>query len=588
MSLQPTVLATLFTLAATTAAAAQEPLRLERLDRCGDLLQNQHQDWCLTARGLGDATPQLKLGVKAIPANAVQREGHNLRVRLASTDYQSGPLWLEDGPRVSNAAWLSLRNSHVMAAGPDEVAKNMDGLSTYVDLVSLLIEENHDGRQEAERLAQKYGAKVVGSIAPLNLYQLRLPAKDLMQRDALVLRMGSETSVDAVVIEESAAEEAEQAANRSEEPKKPALDSDEWAANRFLDAVNYYQRRIPARQPPTQPQPVRIGLIERNVDFDSADFSDYLGACSLPRTCVYARDANTPDNHGTTVAGILAARWDDGGNTGFLRGLDNASGGFEVIVERNSDAGITANIAASVNLVEDGVRVLNWSWGIHRVGAKDIKGDEVDSLLRSGIAMSGYEELLEEFFLWLRKEHPDVVVVNSAGNGSSFSGTDEYRLPSSFITEQLLVVGGHQRSERAGVAVDDPAYAVQRSSSNIDMRVDITAAACAHASTTRAAEDGAVHCGTSYATPMVAGLLAAMLSINPQLQPEQLRMLLRRSAMTIGENHDFERMDGEDLTAPILPSERSYQLNDKDVGRSARLDMQKALDLAEQSRTRVR
>lgn len=588
MSLRSAVLATLLTLAASTAAAAQEPLRLERLDRCGDLLQSQHQDWCLTVHGLDTQTPQLKLGEKTLPALIVQREGQNLRVRLDSAAYQSGPIWLEDGQRVSNAAWLSLRNSHVLAAGPDEVAKNMDGLSTYVDLVSLLIEENHDGRQEAERLAQKYGAKVVGSIAPLNLYQLRLPAKDLVQRDALVLRMGSETSVDAVVIEESAAEEAEQASAHPEEPKKPALDSDEWAANRFLDAVNYYQRRIPARQPPTPPQPVRIGLIERNVDFDTADFADYLGGCSMPRTCVYARDANTPDNHGTTVAGILAARWDDGGNTGFLRGLDKASGGFEVIVERNSDAGITANIAASVNLVEDGVRVLNWSWGIHRVGAKNVKGDEVDSLLRSGIAMSGYEELLEEFFLWLRKEHPDVVVVNSAGNGSSFSGTDEYRLPSSFITEQLLVVGGHQRDERAGVAVDDPGYAVKRSSSNIDMRVDITAAACAHASTTSAGENGAVHCGTSYATPMVAGLLAAMLSINPQLQPEQLRMLLRRSAMTIGENHDFERMDGEDLTAPILPSERSYQLNDKDVGRSARLDMQKALDLAEQSRTRVR
>jgi hypothetical protein len=47
-------------------------------------------------------------------------------------------------------------------------------------------------------------------------------------------------------------------------------------------------------------------------------------------------------------------------------------------------------------------------------------------------------------------------------------------------------------------------------------------------------------------------------------------------------------MDAEDLTAPILPSERRYQLNDKDVGRSARLDMQKALDLAAQSRDRVR
>ncbi|YAF59926.1 Peptidase S8 and S53 subtilisin kexin sedolisin [Pseudomonas sp. E102] len=567
---------------------AQEPLRLESLKRCGDLLEIERQEWCLTARGLGEATPQLKLGEKAIPADRVQRDGQRLRLHLDKADYQSGPLWLEDGPRASNAVWLTLRSSHVVAAGPDEVTKNMDGLTTYVDLVSVLIEESHDGRQEAERLANKYGARVVGSIAPLNVYQLRLPARDLMQRDALVLRLGGETSVDAVVIEESGAEETEQAPTQPEEPKKPAQGSDEWAANRFLDAVHYYQRRIPGQQAPIQPQPVRIGLIERDVDFDTADFADYLGPCSMPRTCVYARDANKPDNHGTTVAGILAARWNDGGNTGLLRGLDKASGGFEVIVERNSDAGITANIAASVNLVEGGVRVLNWSWGIHRVGAKDVKGDDVDSLLRSGIAMSGYEELLEEFFLWLRKEHPDVVVVNSAGNGSSFSGTDEYRLPSSFITEQLLVVGGHQRSERAGVAVDDPGYAVKRNSSNIDMRVDITAAACTHASTPNAGEDGAVHCGTSYATPMVTGLLAAMLSINPQLHPEQLRMLLRRSAMTIGDNHDFEQMDGEDLTAPILPSERNYQLNDKDVGRSARLDMQKALDLSVQSRSRVR
>ncbi|WP_434610913.1 S8/S53 family peptidase [Pseudomonas sp. D2-30] len=588
MPLRSAVLVTLIALSAGTSAMAQEPLRLESLKRCGDLLEIERQEWCLTARGLGEATPQLKLGEKAIPADRVQRDGQRLRLHLDKADYQSGPLWLEDGPRASNAVWLTLRSSHVVAAGPDEVTKNMDGLTTYVDLVSVLIEESHDGRQEAERLANKYGARVVGSIAPLNVYQLRLPARDLMQRDALVLRLGGETSVDAVVIEESGAEETEQAPTQPEEPKKPAQGSDEWAANRFLDAVHYYQRRIPGQQAPIQPQPVRIGLIERDVDFDTADFADYLGPCSMPRTCVYARDANKPDNHGTTVAGILAARWNDGGNTGLLRGLDKASGGFEVIVERNSDAGITANIAASVNLVEDGVRVLNWSWGIHRVGAKDVKGDDVDSLLRSGIAMSGYEELLEEFFLWLRKEHPDVVVVNSAGNGSSFSGTDEYRLPSSFITEQLLVVGGHQRSERAGVAVDDPGYAVKRNSSNIDMRVDITAAACTHASTPNAGEDGAVHCGTSYATPMVTGLLAAMLSINPQLHPEQLRMLLRRSAMTIGDNHDFEQMDGEDLTAPILPSERNYQLNDKDVGRSARLDMQKALDLSVQSRSRVR
>lgn len=136
-----------------------------------------------------------------------------------------------------------------------------------------------------------------------------------------------------------------------------------------------------------------------------------------------------------------------------------------MIVERNSDAGITANVAASVNLVEDGARILNWSWGIHRIGTVDVEGEPVDSLLRSGIAMSGYEELLEEFFLWLRREHPDVLVINSAGNGSAHSGRDDYRLPSSFITEQLLVVGGHERNDKKDVSVEHPDYVRKRKSS---------------------------------------------------------------------------------------------------------------------------
>lgn len=80
----------------------------------------------------------------------------------------------------------------------------MDGLTTYLDLVSLLIEEKHDGAAEARRIADKYGAQVVGAIPPLNVYQLRLPVRDLVQRDALVLRLGTEVSVDAVIVEESA------------------------------------------------------------------------------------------------------------------------------------------------------------------------------------------------------------------------------------------------------------------------------------------------------------------------------------------------------------------------------------------------
>jgi hypothetical protein len=39
---------------------------------------------------------------------------------------------------------------------------------------------------------------------------LRLPVDDLVQRDAMVLRMGSEVSVDAVIVEESGPERGEE------------------------------------------------------------------------------------------------------------------------------------------------------------------------------------------------------------------------------------------------------------------------------------------------------------------------------------------------------------------------------------------
>ena len=568
-------------------ASAEQALRVEQLQRCGNLLQMDTQEFCLHVSGLDSSDFQVKLNGTSLPAEDITNKDQRVRVRISNADAESGPLWFEQHEQSSNPIWVSLKGSHVVAATDQAVAKNMDDITTYVDLISLIIEESHDGAQEAQRLAAKYDAEVVGMIPPLNTYQLRLPANNLDERDALVLRLGNEVSVDAVVIEESGAEESIE----SETNRTPDADDQEWASNRFLDAVNFYQRRLSLQGQgrDIETQPIRIGVIEREVDFDAPDFADYLGDCRTEstRTCVYARDAAKPDGHGTTVAGVFAAAWNEGGNSGFLRGLDDVGPGFDVIVDRNSDAGITANIAASVNLVEDGVRVLNWSWGIHRVGAIDINGKEIDSLVRSGIAMSGYEELLEEFFLWLRREHPDVVVVNSAGNGSSFSGRDEYRLPSSFVTEQLFVVGGHERSDQ-DVQVADPRYAIKRSASNIDMRVDITAAACVRGSSLIEGERGEAHCGTSYATPLVAGLVAAMMSIEPELSPAQLRMLLRRSAMTIGEEYDFEPTDADDLTAPILPSERANDLNHPDIGLSARLDMYKALDLTVQSLSRDR
>jgi hypothetical protein len=284
--------------------------------------------------------------------------------------------------------------------------------------------------------------------------------------------------VDAVVIEESSATDAEPAQAHARRRGDVEL-----AANRFLDAIDYYRRRVPGPQAlRIEPTPVRIGLIEAKVDFDAPDFSRFLSSEGATSRRLFARDDNVPDGHGTVVAGLLVASWNDGGNSGLLSGFGTDHGTFDVIVDRGSDAGITENVATSVRLVQDGARVLNWSWGLHRMGARRTGGGDVDTSIRSGSAFEGYEELLEEFFLWLRREHPDVIVVNSAGNGTSYSGDDDYRLPSAF-----------------------------------------------------------------------------------------------------GGTIDFEPTEAEGLTAPILPSERAEQLEHADVGRSARLDMRKALELAVQS-----
>jgi Subtilase family len=559
------------------SAQGQAPLRLEQLERCGDLLDARRQVFCIKANGLEAGPVQVWLGDTA---TSVEREGNQLRLTLQTGKAGSAPLRLEQGGRSSNSVWLSMAGNHVLAARPSEMATNSDGLATYLNLVSVIIEERYDGLDQARQLAEKYGATVVGAIPALNLWQLRLPVKNLIERDALLLRLEHELSVDAVVVEERSAEE-------TEPPASPQAARDEWAANRFVDAVNYYRRRLAARGAPLQAVPIRIGVIERSLDFDAPAFADYVGKCDLPRTCVYGRDATSPQAHGSTVAGVLLANRPQHG-TGFLRALDGVGRGFEVMVERDSDAGITANIAASVNLVEDGARVLNWSWGLHRVGTQRVDGATVDTQVRSGVAMAGYEELLEEFFRWLRAKHPDVLVINSAGNQASFAGKDEYRLPSSFVTDQLLVVGGHQRAARPDLPVESAGYAVRRASSNLDLRVDIAASACTPGVAEDSAESGSAHCGTSFATPLVTGIVAAIWSINPKLTPWQVRELLRRSALPIGANNDFEAVDGEDLTAPILPSERNYDMSHPDVGRSARLDMQKALELTVQSLDRRR
>lgn len=576
LSLLP-ILAFLLVLAAFPADAnSPSGPRIAELQPCALRLDQSVQEFCLRVRDLQDGPYRVLLAGEPLPKHLIQRDGDMLRLRLDRNDFRSRPVWIEQGERSSNPVWLTLQGAQVLAASEERTQQNRHGQNSYVDLVSLVMREEVDAQTEAARLAEAYGAEIVGAIRPLGVFQLRLPVDSLAARDAMVLRLWGEVNVSGVVIEETSPEEplGDEERVRSQPP-----DNREWAANRFLEAVDLYRRHNSVGDARPAQHPVRIGVIERNVDFDTPDFRAYVGDCrrDWPRVCVYARDAESPSGHGTAVAGVLAAVWGQGGNSGFLRGLDGAGPGFEVIVDRNSNGGLSANVASSVNLVRDGARIINWSWGIHRIGAMDIDGDKVASLTRSGEAMRGYQVLLDRFFYWLEREHPEVVVVNSAGNASFFAGQSDYRLPSSIYHDQLIVVGGHE-VEDADLSRTDPDHVVRRGASSLGMRVDISAAACMRGTSLEPDARGDRRCGTSFSTPLVASLIAAILSVDPDLQPAELRSLLRRTSLTIGDPVHFGSVGEYHLTAPILASERPGNMAHSDIGRSARLDMHGALE----------
>ncbi|KAB8143391.1 S8 family serine peptidase [Chloroflexia bacterium SDU3-3] len=203
----------------------------------------------------------------------------------------------------------------------------------------------------------------------------------------------------------------------------------------------------------------------------------------------YARDdadLADPDGHGTHVAGIIAARGDNGqGTSGLawrarlmvLRVLDADRSGWESDVIRGLGYA-----------VEHGARVVNMSLGF----------DAPSPLLADAVAQA---------------EARGVVVVAAAGN----SGAVLY--PAAYPS--VLSVGA---SDAAGL---------RASFSASGPRLDLLAPGQGILSTWR---DGGFYAmsGTSMAAPHVAGVAALVLERYPQTTPAQLRGCLLRSAQGVG------------------------------------------------------
>lgn len=133
------------------AVCAQE-LRITHVTKDNGAPDSAASVFFVESQGADASRARLVLDGDTIPRSRVQAHNGGFKVSLNSDNYTSGPLWIRQGDAASNPVWLSLAGSHVVAATESRVATNMDGLTTYLDLVSVVIEESHDGADEAVRL----------------------------------------------------------------------------------------------------------------------------------------------------------------------------------------------------------------------------------------------------------------------------------------------------------------------------------------------------------------------------------------------------------------------------------------------------
>lgn len=229
---------------------------------------------------------------------------------------------------------------------------------------------------------------------------------------------------------------------------------------------------------------VTIAVLDSGVDPTHPD----LQAALVPGYNFYDNNTNTADvyGHGTKVAGSAAAV----GNNGI--GVASVAFGGKIMPMRITDPqgyGYDSLIASGIAWAADhGARVANVSF--------------------QGVA--GSSTILNAAKYMRNKGG---VVVVAAGNSSGL----EYIAPSDLVTT---------------ASATDPSDNVASWSSYGDY-VDVAAPGAGICTTTNGGGYGCVS-GTSFASPVTAGVYQLMMSVNPSLQPAQLDGILFSTAKDLG------------------------------------------------------
>lgn len=228
---------------------------------------------------------------------------------------------------------------------------------------------------------------------------------------------------------------------------------------------------------------VTVAILDSGVDATHPDLQGQL----VPGWNFYDNNSNTADvyGHGTKVAGVVGAI----GNNGV--GVTGVAWGARVMPIRVTDTSGIGTLSAFANgltyAADHGARVANLSFPVQS---------------------SSSTQTAAQYFM-----NKGGIVFNSAGNYATLDSTP----PSS----ALVSVSGTSNTDTIA------------SWSSYGPYVDLSAPGISIWTTTVGGGYAAVS-GTSFSSPLSAGVAALMISVNPSLAPSQIVSLLESTAVDLG------------------------------------------------------
>lgn len=241
---------------------------------------------------------------------------------------------------------------------------------------------------------------------------------------------------------------------------------------------------------------VKVAVIDSGVDAGHSDLGygndsyshvsttlgyDYTGPCSYQTPSFY---------HGTFVAGVLGAKTNNSVGVAGVSGGNNSAGITIIPYCVGNDIPNSMYISSAIlDAIEDGTDIINLS----------LSASQTSDII-SAIEYAYYH---------------DISIVCAAGNNAPLLGIV---FPAS--NQYTIAVGATDQND-------------QRSSlSKYGTGIDIVAPGESIYSTTLSnsyLSDG----GTSFSAPQVSGVIALMLSVNPNLTPSEIRTILRNTAKKV-------------------------------------------------------